>query len=418
MSNDTQGYGVEASELRQDWPIVLACSIGIGVGIVALPYSTLGLFISPLENEFGWTRTAISIGPSLMLAIVALLSPISGWLADRYNAGLIIGVSLSSVSVCLLLISAMSGPIYIFYTILSLMATFGVGASTIIFARIVCSVFDKQRGLALGLVMAGNGITAILSPVLVGPIIADYGWRIGYQFLALIVFVSVPTIIFLLQSRKISTRNREAVDQHGWSLPAAIKTSYFWRMGIAYFFGTFAATGMVVHLIPHLLNEGLPYSRATQIASMIGFGLITGRLITGWLMDRYTPSYVGALMLLLSALGLLVLALGGEGLAFIGALAIGFCIGAELDIIGFLTARYFGMRSYGQIYGALYMLCAGGTAVSPIFYGIVFDRFGSYHPGIFIGSTTLILAGFLIFSLPKQGSLSPISPMTLRGAIE
>jgi len=97
-----------------------------------------------------------------------------------------------------------------------------------------------------------------------------------------------------------------------------------------------------------------------------------------------------------------LLATGETQYAAIGALAIGFCIGAELDIIGYLTGKYFGMRSYGQIYGALYMLCAAGTAISPMFYGFVSDKSGSYNSGLAVGACMLVVSSLLLGILPRE----------------
>ena len=347
-----------SSEIVRKWPIVVACSIGIGVGIMALPYSTAGLFIGPLESEFQWSRSAISFGPTLMLGIVALLSPLSGWLADRYSPLLIISISLSAVAACFFMLSNLSQEISSFYVICSIMAVTGAGASTVVFARIVCASFWEQRGLALGLVMAGNGVTAIVSPITIGPIVLNSGWRQGYFTIGMVIVLAIPIILLLLRSREVKKSTIVENSGDGFLFLQAISSVSFWLLGIAFFLGTFATTGMVIHLIPYLTDIGITPQKAVSFASFIGFGLIFGRILTGWLMDRFSANYVGAIMMFLSALGLGLLGTGETRYAAVGALAIGFCIGAELDIIGYLYWRL----DHGCMHARAQRLSFGDTA--------------------------------------------------------
>jgi len=395
------------AEIRAGWRVILGCAIGIAIGIMALPYSTAGLFIAALTEEFGWTRTALSFGPTILFAIVALLAPLIGYLADRISSLIIIAFSMTAVAIAFIMMSRMGSDINDYYAICTFMAVLGAGASTVVFARIVWANFHERRGLALGIVMTGNGITAILSPVLIGRLIEAQGWRVGYVALTLVILLATPAILALLRSAegirpKAHDRTPQSAPlQLGASFAEASRTLPFWAMGIAFFLGTAATSGMIVHMIPFLLDSGAEMTSATAIASLIGFGLIGGRLITGWLMDRFEASLVGAGMMLASAAGMLLLALGDVETAFFGAFAIGLCIGAELDVIGYLTGHYYGMRSYGSIYGMLYTLCAGGAALSPVLFGLSSDRLGSYGPGLIAGGGALMVAAVLLFGLPR-----------------
>ena len=392
----------QSNEIRRGWSLILGCAIGIGIGIMALPYSTAGLFISGLEREYGWTRTEISLGPTILLAIIALVSPAVGWLADRISPLVIITGSMTAVAGAFLLMSQMGSNIAVYYIICAGMALFGAGASTVVFARIICANFVERRGLALGIVMAGNGVTAILSPIFIGPIISEHGWRTGYIAIATVMLIGTPMILLLLRSHASRRKAEPVVQLHeGIGFSAALKMWHFWAMGVAFLLGTLATTGMVIHLVPFLTDSGVGTAHATAIASFIGVGLIGGRLLTGWLMDRFVANRVGAVMMAISALGLLMLSLGDKSTAPVGAIAIGLCIGAELDVIGYLTGRYFGMAAFGRIYGALYMFCATGTAISPIFYGLAIDWSGAYTAGLWVGAAMLVISAMLLYVLPK-----------------
>ena len=404
MSNQPSAYN---TKIQSNWRVVAACALGIGVGVMALPYSTIGLFITSLESEFAWTRADISLGATILLGIVTLLSPVSGWLADRHRASTLILVSLVAQSICFLLLSRMSSDILWMYLTLALMATFSVGASTIVFARIVCTHFFANRGLALGIVMTGNGVTATLSPHTLGKLINAHGWSAGYMALSAFSITALLLILWLLRGH-VTTTQQQDVSQPaagGAPLSEAVRRSDFLLMGIAFFLGTLATTGMVVHLLPYLSDLNIEIESALKISSLIGVGLIGSRLITGWLLDRFEAKLVAAIMMSLSACGLFILSTGQPNAAIWGALAVGLCIGAELDIIGYLTAQHFGLAHYGRIYGVLYMLCAAGTALSPLYYGFMHDFAGSYNSSILYSGGFLVIAGFLLMLLPTARRL-------------
>jgi len=404
MSNRTSLYN---TKIQSNWRVIVACALGIGVGVMALPYSTIGLFITSLESEFGWTRAEISLGATILLGIVTLLSPLSGWLADRYRATTLIFGSLVAQSICFVFLSKMSSDILWMYLTFAIMATFSIGASTIVFARIVCTNFFENRGLALGIVMTGNGVTAALSPHTLGKIINAHGWSAGYLALSALSITALLLILWLLRGH-VTTSQQQDTSQPvagGAPLSEAVRRSDFWLMGIAFFLGTLATTGMVVHLLPYLSDLNMEIESALKISSLIGIGLIGARLITGWLLDRFEAKLVAAVMMGLSACGLFILSTGQPGAAIFGALAVGLCIGAELDIIGYLTAQHFGLAHYGRIYGVLYMLCAGGTAMSPLYYGVMHDFAGSYNSSILYSGGFLVIAGLLLLILPPARRL-------------
>ncbi len=108
----------------------------------------------------------------------------------------------------------------------------------------------------------------------------------------------------------------------------------------------------------------------------------------------------------LSSVGLFVLSSGHPAAAIFGAFAVGLCIGAELDIIGYLTSQHYGLAQYGRIYGVLYMLCAAGTALSPIYYGFFYDHLLVYEPSILLAAAFLCVAALLLLALPPRAKLT------------
>ena len=143
----------------------------------------------------------------------------------------------------------------------------------------------------------------------------------------------------------------------------------------------------------------LPKAAAT--ASFIGIGVIVGRVLVGWTIDPGFAPYVAATVFLLTATGCALLNLGGAQAAPVAAFLIGFALGAEIDLIAYLTARYFGMRNYGFLYGIIYSIFSIGAAAGPAIVGNLFNSFGSYRIALWVMAALLILGAAAVVSLPQ-----------------
>ena len=394
-------------EFSSGWRIIVASAIGIAVGIMALPFSTAGFFIPHLESEFGWSRSAISLASTLLILLVALASPFVGWLADQKSPIGLIGISLTAVAVGFFALSGLTGSISAYYAIFCAMALLGSAASSLIFARIVSGAFVQARGLALGLSMAGNAVTTMVAPVILVPLLSEYGWRLGYQLLGAVVLVAASSIVLLLRRQQAVSgplRTNISGTQSDSSFHAAVTSPAFGVMAVAFMAVPLAATGLLLHFVPLLTDAGLSPKEAGTLAGLIGVGLLVGRIATGFLLDRFNPARVGAMMMVLSSAGFALLSYVGVQAAPFTAIAIGLAIGAEIDLIGFLTARYFGMAAYGRAYGILYTFCLVGTGLSPLLYGEVIDRTGTYFDAISAAAALLLLSSLLLLIvsvLPK-----------------
>ena len=155
-----------------------------------------------------------------------------------------------------------------------------------------------------------------------------------------------------------------------------------------------------MHLVPMLRDTGMALPQAAAIASFIGIGVILGRVLVGWTVDRFFAPYVASVVFLITAAGCVLLNLGGAQTAPVAAFVIGFSLGAEIDLIAYLTARYFGMRNYGFLYGLLYsMFCIGG-AIGPVVVGRLFDSYGSYGVALWVMALFLVFGALTLASLP------------------
>ena len=177
-------------------------------------------------------------------------------------------------------------------------------------------------------------------------------------------------------------------------------------LGLLFAFGmmSLAFAGLLTHFVPMLREAGVDAPTAGKIAGAIGASVIVSRLIVGWLADRLEAPRIAAACCGLCALGCLALAWQGAAFAWVGAVALGTAMGAEADLIGYLTARYFGMANYGRLYAVQYasFMLMGG--VSPLWIGALADATGGYTVPLLVTAFGLAVAIALFLRLPKVHS--------------
>lgn len=399
---------VALREFAAGWPVVAGSMLGIAVGIAALPSPALGIVLRDLSSEFGWSRAEIALGPTVMLAVLALVSPLLGWIADRVAAAVITTTSLTVLGICLFLFSRLGHAIWVYYGLMALMGSLASGAATLVYARVISANFDAGRGRALGIAMIGNGLTGIVMPLVLSPYAAQAGWRAVFVVLAAVVLVATP-LVGVLISRGCVPSTLPAAPPSGKDdtrepeLRTALQDVVFWAMAISFLFVALAATGMQLHFLAYLGDEGVTPARAGAIAGASGAVLIVGRIVTGFLVDRFFAPFVAAAMMALSAVCMAAMAFFGGQAALLGALAMGLAVGAELDLVGYLTARYFGMRAYGRIYALFYGVVLVGSALSKILYGLAVDLTGSYRSGLYAGAALLAVSAVIFLRMRPFG---------------
>lgn len=383
-------------EFARYWPLVAACTLGIGIGVSSLSFYTAGLFIAPLIEAFGWSRTAITLAGFAGTLVAAALMPIVGGLVDRFGvvrpvAFSLLGLALGFATLGLAVTS------FATYVMLNLAISLVAGASTPLpYTRAINAKFDRNRGLALGLALSGTGLGGFIAPPILGEIIAAAGWRAGYFALAVAILVLTPLVIFGLSRFPITP---VPIDSEAPSKAVRAKvavTREFGLIAAGVFTLSLGIGGLIVHFVPILMETGRSPTQAAQIAGGIGASVIIGRLIVGFAVDRIFAPIVAAIAIAVSCSGVLALAIGGEHAPLIAALAIGFAMGAEADLIGYLVARYFPGSAYGRTYGLQYSIFLLGMSASPVWIAVVRDANPTYQPAL-IGSAILMAVSALVF---------------------
>jgi len=393
---------VAQNEFIQHWPLVMVCAFGIGIGIAALPFYTQSVFITEWINEFGWTRAQASLGIFASTITVSLVSPFVGAAVDRFGLVRPVAFSLLGLALCFALFALFMNSLIMFIALSALMALMASATTPLPFTRAINAVFDKQRGLALGIALCGTGLAAAIAPPIVSDIIEASGWRSAYWTLSGFTVVAGLLIVIGL-SRIVTNNDHEPVDLATIKATSssATKSPHFWKLLAAFFFLAIGIGGLIVHFVPILREFGLTASSAARTAGIIGLAVILGRLSVGVAVDRIFAPYVAASVITLCMCGILSLAVFGADAAGPAAFAIGFSIGAEVDLIGYLVARYFGMAAYGRLYGIQYAAFGIGTGLSPVLLGAIGDNSGTYTASLYTACGLLAISAVLFLNLPQ-----------------
>ena len=403
MIDDDNNNRADAQPMRvtNAWGVVVASTFGLMVTQGPVMTFSFGVFLPSFENEFGWSRGQISLALTLTILSAAVVMPLAGRTLDRVGARrftlwatLIFGVSVMSLYF-------VPGNLALFYLWFVVIGILAAGAAPGPFARAVSAWFDKRRGLALGLCMAGVGIGAAMMPLIARSATATFGWRGAYVVIGCLIVTVTPILLWLLHNDPEDVGgyvdndpNRESGNAQkqllGLTRREAFGKRTFWLLLAAFLIAAFTINGTTVHLVPLLLDRGVTFEAAAGTASFIGLALIFGRVVAGYLLDRVFAPYVAISFLCGPIVGMLILAQGGTGsTAILSAALLGLGVGAEVDLIAYMASRYFGLKSFGEIYGYLFGTFIVGTGLGPLATGIAFDRMGNYST-IFISYAVLL----------------------------
>ena len=231
----------------------------------------------------------------------------------------------------------------------------------------------------------------------------EFGWRGAYLGLALVPTLLVwPVLFFLFRPLEPSAVDDPdvALDlQSGMTLREAMQSYRFWVLLCSILFAYMGFSGIGPNLLPSMTDDGFSREQAAAVQSVFGVSIIVGRVVVGYLVDRFWAPGIAAICLVMPAIGALIL-YGEQTLvmAAVAAFFIGFAAGAELDLMAFLAARYFGLAHYAKIYSVLYATLAVCSGTAPMLFASVYDSMGSYDlgfavaTGLFLISTLLVLA--------------------------
>jgi len=386
------------------WKVVLAGFFGVMVSFAAIVPYTFGLFLKPLTASFGWHREATSAGFSIAALTVAAASPGLGFLLDRFSPRRIILPCIVVFSGGYASLALLTPHLIHFYLIFFLIGLVGNGTAYIGYSRAISTWFNRRRGVALSIMLAGSALGAMLLPVLAQAAITQLGWRAAYLILGLLAFaVGFPLTAAFVRERPVAQQDQSVSSELGESVAKALAAPAFWIIAATVCLYAISVNGAIAHLSALLTDRGVSTAGAAWAVSIIGATSLVGRLLTGVFLDRFFGPRVSQVMLLMTALGIVLLSIANSLAAgLVAAALIGFSMGSEGDITPYLLGRYFGLKRFSTLYALTWTTYAIGGATGPLLVGRVFDTLGSYRP---ITIQLLALPAFipclLMFALPR-----------------
>ncbi|MGI9292793.1 MAG: MFS transporter [Pseudomonadales bacterium] len=396
------------AEWRRYGMLPIAGALGYSTSVIHI-YG-LGPYIEPIQQAFDWTRVQVTSGLTVATVINAVFCILIGMLVDRMGPRMVglLGVLLTTGSFALL--GTATGDNSNWYLLWGVLAFATLPVQATIWTSAVASRFEFSRGMALAVTLSGASLAATVFPILATWLITNYGWRTAFAAEGAIwAAITFPMLLFFFRgARDVRTADKIQSAQElpaltGVSVSDGFRSSIFLRLFIASVLFTFTIIALVVHFIPILTAAGAERLAAASVASLVGVFSVVGRLGTGFLLDRFQASRVGAIIFLLPILAcILLLTAGSNPLAqSAAAIVIGLTLGSEIDVIVYLTTRHFGMKNFGTLYGGLLTALSIGTAFGPLAAAAVFDQTEAYS--IFLIGTIVCMAGssLALASLPQ-----------------
>jgi MFS family permease len=397
------------------WLIVVVSAVGLFLGAPLVIFS-FSVFFKPLVVNFHASRAAVSFAFSLMNTVGALWIPLSGMLIDRLGAKrVIIWMTLfyGLILIAALWVGNSIWQLYLFFSILGV--ALSGGPVPVPYGAVISHWFNRNRGLALGLSMLGIGVGSVVVPLLAQRLITLFGWRITYAvFGGAVLLVPLPIVAALLRNDPAELGLQPDGDEtargpllsqqgkQGMTWYEIWHSSVFWMLICIFSLTGACVHGAVIHMSAIFTDRGVSAERAALAASLVGAALIVGRLGCGYLLDHFFAPRVAILFYGATTLGLAMLWAGRSGTpALAASFLVGLGMGAEVETMGYMISRYFGLRAFGTAFGLAFgaFMLAGAAGV--LLMGAGYDRFHSY---------TVPLASFcgaMLLALLLLGRLGP-----------
>jgi MFS family permease len=394
------------------WWVLAGCAIAGMFGLISILIGAIPTLAVEMERDTGWSRGSIMGIIAIVVLTGAFLGPYVGKRVDSQGGRRwIIGGQIGSTI-------ALIGSAYVgnsqgaFYAMILLAGIFAVGVSPISYAKVMIPWFEAKRGMALGLSSVGIGLAAVALPLLTAPLAETYGWR---QTLALYGTISlvlaVPVQLWLVRD---FPRDLSGVDpilasnsDGFFSVFAATwKSAPHFRIVIAIFTVMgIAHAGIVLNLVPMQEDNGMSKTLAAGTQSALGVALIFGRIIGGWLLDRFNSPKPLLAGIIPALLGIVLLSTVKDWrLVYLAAILIGLGSGIENDGIPYLISRYFPQAHFAKLSAAIQSFSALALAFGPAIAAITHDKTGDYFLACMISAVLLTLVSIMVFLLPAYGT--------------
>lgn len=402
---------IDLTEFRLSWRILILGLFGVCTSMSAALLYGFGTMIIPLQNAFGWERGELQTAITFLFAGVAIASQLLGWLYARFGLKRVAVYSVIIQIIGYVALTQISTSILWLYSAFFIMPLLCAGTIAITWTQLINLWYHRNRGLALATILSGTGLAALTMPPLLAWVMELWGWQAGFLLLATIpLLTTLPMAVFWLKlpeadASRSATENKAskpAAVAQGVLFAEAVRSRTFWLCNLALILSVSLIVGMVTVTVPLLQDKGLSPVTAGQVFSAFGASTIFGRLLVGYLLDRFSPILISAMALFMPVIGCSMYLFAGADditLLVLATLCVGFSAGAEFDIAAFLVARYFGLKDYARIFGLHLGLVTIVGGLSPAVFGYVYTRYGNYDPVLLYSLIAALVASLTLLSM-------------------
>ena len=366
-------------------------------GSAAFSYSS-GVFLLPIVGEFGWTRAEFSGAFTLQMTVALFVMPLVGRLVDKVGPRKLALGGIAPFVLGLSVLGLASGQVWQWWALCVFQGLCSAFIVPTVWMAAVVGRFDKSRGLAMAIALAGISLGSAIWPVLGAYYVENFGWRQAYLAMALTWAVPIVPLTFLAFHGARDLDDNTAAPLRLPSIWPSLRTGGFIFLALAGLIFASMSFGLTMYFVPLLQDRGLPREVAAWMAGLIGLAAIAGRVGMGFLLDRLPTRPMAVAVFLLPALVATILLIGADSRAAIicAAVVLGLAQGAEIDLITYITARQFGITLFGSIYSILLGFVSVGASLGPLIAGSLFDMRGDYDGFLQLIAGAVIVAAILV----------------------
>jgi MFS family permease len=409
---------IEKRRIHPAWIVLggLTLCILAGSGVRAV----FGLFIKPLEAEFGWSRSALSGVAATSLLLLGAVGPFVGRFADRWGARFVMVFALTVLGAGAIATAFVQKLWHLYLTVGVLMALGSGGFAMATGSTIVARWFDTRRGLAIGIVGGAMSAGQMLVLPLAAALTLAYGWRASYLWLGIALFVLVLPVLAGVVRNDPEGRNLRpygatgppqtsaevtAIHRAGRvSVLDAARTSQFWLLMATFFVCGYTSNGMVLtHFVPHALEHNFTEIQASVALGVMGAMNVVGTVASGWICDRFGRRGPLAFYYFVRGISLIfLLYVWNAPSLHVWAAIFGLNYISTVPPTTTLTANIFGRYSVGELSGWIYFAHQVGSALGAALAGWVFEWTGSYAPAFVSAAVVAIIGGALALAIREE----------------
>jgi sugar phosphate permease len=378
----------------------------VGVALYGLPF-----FYDFFVKELGWTRAQVTSGNALSKLVVGpVFGFIAGWVVDRFGPRRLMLVGILMAGGALVGLGAVS-TIGFFYVCYLLNALGYVCGGPLPNQVLLSRRFEKNRGKAMGFAYLGIGIGGTLVPLAAYWLTSQFGWRAALQILGVLMIVIAFPMAWVVKDAPVvdgggDLSGTPEPSEPRTSIGAILRSPAFYLLAVGSMCSIGAVGGTMQNLKLFLsLDVKLGQAEVAQIASLVLAGSLIGRILMGYLADRWNRKRVMLLIYLIVALAIpLLFAAGRPDARWAFALLFGIGLGGDYMIIPLMAADLFGVKALGRLMGIVLTADGVAEAAAPMLVAAIRDRTGSYEGGFLVLIGLAAIGALAVAFLPSRST--------------